>query len=386
MPAEQTIEQILSEHPEISKEEIIEKLEREKQKTNGFISDETLLRMIAAELGMEMQNNGALTPTLSVVDLIPNLNNVTVIGRVVAVFQPKTFNGNRSGKFASFLVADENGILRVVLWNDKTSIIESGKIKVGQIVRISHGYTKEGPGGKVELHIGEKCEVEIDPQDVKARNYPTISKFTMKIGEITHAHKSNKINVVGTVKKLFSTSTFEREDSSLGRVMRFLLTDETGEISAVVWNEKVDELEGNLKEGIRLQVVDARVRKALNEGVEIHVDAGTYVELLAPTEEFSKIASLREGLGIVNIEGEVVTKPMFRDVKTPKGEGVKVASFELKDETGRIWVSTWRNHAETVKVLKVGDRIIIKDAYVRRGFSDQLEISTRDASSVTVVR
>jgi ssDNA-binding replication factor A large subunit len=183
MSTEQTIEQILFEHPEISKEEIIEKLEREKQKTNGFISDETLLRMIAAELGMEMQNNGALTPTLSVVDLIPNLNNVTVVGRVVAVFQPKTFNGNRSGRFASFLVADENGILRVVLWNDKTSLIESGKIKVGQIVRISHGYTKEGPRGKVELHIGEKCEVEIDPQDVKARNYPTISKFTMKIGE-----------------------------------------------------------------------------------------------------------------------------------------------------------------------------------------------------------
>jgi ssDNA-binding replication factor A large subunit len=164
--------------------------------------------------------------------------------------------------------------------------------------------------------------------------------------------------------------------------MRFTLADETGEIPVVVWNEKANELENVIKKDVKLQVVNAKVKKAINEGLEIHVDAGTYVETLAPEEEFLKIADLREGSNSVNVEGEVVTKPILRDVKTSKGELVKLATFELKDETGRTWVSAWRMHADSVKDLKVGDKIIMKNVYVKKGFGDQLEISTRNTTSI----
>jgi len=386
MSAEKIIEQILSMRPEISRKEILEKLEMEKRKTGGFISDAVLLRMIAAEFSVEIPQDVALTPTLSIVDLILSLNNVTLIGRVVAVFPPKTFKGDKSGKVASLLVADQSSILRVVLWNDKTSLIESGEIKVGQVIRFSHGYTREDWSGRVELHIGEKSEIEINPQDVEAKDYPTIGKFTIKIGEITQAHKNKRVSIKGTVKELFSASTFKRQDSSSGKVMRFVLVDETGEIPVVVWNEKVDELEKMLRRGVELRIVNAKVKKAMSESLEIHVDAGTYVETLIPEEEFLKIADLREGSNSVNVEGEVVTKPILRDVKTSKGELVKLATFELKDGTGRTWVSAWRERAEIVKNLKAGDKIVIKNAYVRRGFAEQLEVSTRDATSIIVVR
>jgi len=382
MSAEKIIEQILSRRPEISRKEILEKLEMEKRKTGGFISDETLLRMIAAEFSVEIPQDKALTPTLSIVDLIPSLNDVTLIGRVVAAFPPKAFKGNRSGKVASLLVADQSGILRVVLWNDKTSLMQSGEINVGQIIRFSHGYTKEDRSGRVELHIGEKSEIEINPQDVEAKDYPTIGKFTTKIGNISQALRNKKVNIIGTVKELFSASTFQRQDSSVGKVMRFVLAEETSEIPGVAWNEKVDELEKTLGKGVRLRIVNAKVKKGIGGSLEIHVDAETYVETLAPEEEFLKIADLREGSNIVNVEGEVVTKPILRDVKTSKGELVKLATFELKDETGRTWVSAWRMHADSVKDLKVGDKIIMKNVYVKKGFGDQLEISTRNTTSI----
>jgi replication factor A1 len=386
MSAEKIIEQILSRRPEISRKEILEKLEMEKRKTGGFISDAVLLRMIAAEFSVEIPQDVALTPTLSIVDLILSLNDVTLIGRVVAVFPPKAFKGDKSGKVASLLVADQSDILRVVLWDDKTNFIESGEIKVGQVIRFSHGYTREDWSGRVELHIGEKSEIEINPRDVEAKDYPTISKFTIKIGEITRAHKNKRVSVKGAVKELFSASTFKRQDSSSGKVMRFVLVDETGEIPVVVWNEKANELENVIKKDVKLQVVNAKVKKAINEGLEIHVDAGTYVETLAPEEEFLKIADLREGSNSVNVEGEVVTKPILRDVKTSKGELVKLATFELKDETGRTWVSAWRMHADSVKDLKVGDKIIMKNVYVKKGFADQLEVSTRDTTSIIAFR
>ena len=382
MSTEKIIDQILSRRPEISRQDIIERLEKERMKTGGFISDETLLWMIAAEFSVEIPQDEALTPTLSIKDLIPSLNDVTLAGRVVAVFPPKTFKGNKSGKVASLLVADKSGILRVVMWNDKTSLMQSGEIKVGQIVRFSHGYTREDRGGRVELHIGEKSEIEINPQDVEAEDYPTIGKFTTKIGNIGQTLRNKKVNVVGTVKELFSASTFQRQDSSVGKVMRFVLAGETSEIPVVVWNEKVDGLEKTLKKGVRLQVVNAKVKKAMSESLEIHVDAGTYVETLIPEEEFLKIADLREGSNSVNVEGEVVTKPILRDVKTSKGELVKLATFELRDETGRTWVSAWRRHADFVKNLKVDDKVIMKNAYVKKGFGDQLELSTRNITSI----
>jgi replication factor A1 len=383
MMSEKLIKQILSACSGISREEILKRLESEKRRVGGFISDETLLRMIAAEFGVEIPQNEALALTLSIKDLVPNLGDVTVVGRVVAVFSPKTFKGNRSGKFASLFIVDKSEIMRVILWNDKASLMESGEIKVGQIVRFSHGYTREDRGGKVELHIGDKSEIEINPGDVKTKDYPDISKFAIKIGEITPAFKNKKVNLVGKVKELFAASTFKRQDSSLGKRMRFILADETGEISVVVWNEKVDELEKTLKKGAGLQMVNARVKKALSEGLEIHVDNETYVGPLA--EEFLKIADLKEGLDCVDIEGEVVTKPLHRDVKTSKGEIVKLTVFELKDETGKIWVSAWRKHADAASNLKVGDKLIIKNAYVKKGFGDQLEISTRNTTSINIL-
>lgn len=384
MTAEEIIAEIVSKRPEMSRSEILERLETEKKRTGGFISEETLLRMIAAELDVEVSGTEASTLSLSLVNLIPSLNDVTVTGRVVGVFSAKSFEGNRSGKLASLLIADRSGVLRVVFWDDKAELVESGQMKVGKIIRVSHGYTRENRGGRVEVHVGDKGEVEVNPPDVEAEDYPDISRFTTKIGKINQAFVNREVNICGAVKRVFPPSTFKRQDLSSGKVMRLTMADETGEIPAVVWNDKAEELEETVKKALWLQLVNAKVKKTAGGGLEVHVDSGTFLQVLAPREKLLKIADLREDSNRVNLEGEVATKPMSRDVKTSKGELVKLAVFELKDETGRIWVSAWRRHADCVKDFKVGHRIVIKNANVKKGFSDQLEISTRDATSITV--
>lgn len=281
MTVEQTIDQILSKHAKISKQEIMDRLKKQRQKTNGFIADETLLRMIAAELGVETQNNKTSLPTLSIADLIPSLNDVTVAGKVLAVFPPKAFNGKKSGKFASLIIADKTGILRVVLWNDETSLIESGGVKAGHIMRISHGYTKEGRDG-VELHVGKKSHIELNPQNIKTEDCPTVSRFTTKINKITKTDK--KVNVAGVVEEVYSASIFARQDSSLGKVMRFTIADDTGKISVVAWNDKADEMEKTLNRKTEVQIVNAKVRKASKGDLEVHVDAGTYIEISSQIE------------------------------------------------------------------------------------------------------
>jgi len=386
MTIEEIIKQILTKHPEIQEEQILERLAEEKTKTGGLISDAVLLRMLAAKFGIRLPQHEvhARKLSLKVKDLIPGLSDITVSGRVVAVFPPRTFEGRKSGKFASLFIADKDAILRVVLWNDKVNLIGSGAVKVGQIIRLCHGYTREDRDGKVELHIGSKSRVEVNPQEVEAEDYATINEFVTRIADITPAEKNRRVNVAGSVSALFSPSTFKRRDLSSGKVMRFTLADKTGEIPVVAWNEKVDELEKTLKKNVELHIVNAKVKEASDGRLEIHVDAGTYVGVPTETEEFIKLANLKEDLSSVNVEGEVSTQPAIRDVKTSKGEIVKVAVFELKDETGKMWVSAWRKHADALNNAKVGDKITIKKAYVKKGFNDQPELSTRSSTSIII--
>ncbi len=381
MTFEEMVNHILSCCPQISRESILERLSVERTRAAGLISDEALLRMIAAELGCQVPSSGAVASEPLFQNLIPGLNGVTVTGRVVAVFPPKAFSGNRKGRLASLLLADKSCVLRVVLWNDKAGLAEAGKVKVGDVVRFRHSYTRENYSGRVEVQVGEKGTFEVDPADARLKDFPFISKFTVKIQELPHVQKGSRVNLVGAVARVGSASEFERQDASAGKVQRFVLSDGTGDAVVVVWNEKVDELVGLLKEDAWLQVVNARVKKAAADGFEIHVDGTTYIGV-QQGQEFSQLASLKEGFESVNVAGEVTSKPMVREVHTSRQEVLKLATFELKDETGSIWVSAWRSHADSVKDLRVGDSIIISGGYVKRGFGDQLELSTRNATSI----
>lgn len=386
MNADEIIGQITSKCPWISRDQVLNRLTKEKQKTGGLISDEALLNMIAAEFGCKAAKNEANMPSLLARDLLPGLNDITVTGRVLAVFPPKDFDGVKKGKLASLLIADASGILRVVLWNEKTSMLEKDEIKVGQLVRFVHGYTREDLSRKVELHVGEKSEIEKDPQDVKQKDFPDVRKFSTKIGQVPSFRSNKRVSIVGTVKKTFPASIFERKDMSQGKVMRFIVADNTGEISVVVWNEKADEFENTLKSGDRLQIVNGKIKKAIGEELEINVDAGTYLGLIPASEEFCEIAQLKEGIGIVNVEGEVATEPVAREVKTSRGELVKLTTFELKDETGKVLVSAWRENADIAADFEQGIRVAVRNVYVKKAFSgDQLEISTRSDTSFTTV-
>jgi replication factor A1 len=381
---EDIINQIMTICPMVSRNQILERLGNEKRKTGGFISEEILLRMIAAEFGCEPTSKVEI-PVLMIKDLFPGLNDVAVVGRVLGVFSTRTFSGAKEGKFAGLLVADKSGLLRIVLWNDKTDLIDSRTLNVGQIVRFSHGYTREDSGGRPELHLGDRSEVEVNLEGLRESEYPGILKFSTKVGDLASVSKNRRVNVVAFVRRIFPSSTFERQDSSKGKVMRFVVADDTGEVAIVVWNEKADEMEKVLKVDDKLQIVNGKVKKAFGEGVEVNVDGSSYIGPFAEFDETCQIADLKEGSGLVSVEGKVVTKPVLRSVNTRRNEQVMLATFELEDESGRISVSAWRNHAETAGKLAVGDTVLFKNAYVKKGFVDNLELSTRSDTVITVV-
>jgi ssDNA-binding replication factor A large subunit len=194
--------------------------------------------------------------------------------------------------------------------------------------------------------------------------------------------KGKRVHVAGLVDKAFEPSVFERKGSETGKVMRLVLRDETGEVPVVVWNEKVDEISSSLEKDVGLQIVNGRTKKGLTEGVEVHVDSATYVQVLGVGGFTVNIGDLREGMRSINVQGEVVAKPTVRTVKTAKGETVQVANFELRDKTGQIRVSAWRRLAETAGKMGVGERVVLNKVNVKKGLANQPEVVAGDSSSI----
>jgi replication factor A1 len=381
MTTQDIIQKILAKNPEVSQEKILEKLRHERARTGGLLGDETLLRLIAAKYGVEVQQNTVKNGwNLSTSRLYTGLNDVTVAGRLIAVFPVRTFEGEKPGKFATLMLVDNDGILRVVLWNDKAELVESGELRVGQAVRILHGYTREDHYGKVELHLGGKSKIEVEPQE-KADEYPAVEKFTTKIGSLDYA--SGAVHLSGVVKDVSGLSSFARSDDTDGKVMRFTLADDSGQVRAVVWNEKATELEKTVKANSRLLLVNVRVKEAQNGGVEVHVDSNTYVDVQTAEVHLTKIACLSENQS-VNVQGVVATVPQSNEVTTSKGEKVKLTVFDLKDNSGIVQVSAWRQHADALNALKIGDKLLLENALARKGFGDKIELSTRRQTVVSI--
>ncbi len=274
MAPEELIEQILAKQPEITREQVLAMLQSEKSKTGGLLSDETLLRCIAVKYGVALPINKVYNESLSSGNLFAGLNDVTVSGRLIAVFPVKTFQGEKSGKFTSLMMVDNDGVLRVVLWNEKADFVEKGLLKAGEIVKFSHGYTREDRYGKIELHLSAKGQIEIISEAIY--DYPNTEKFSSKIGELDKNCKS--VILSGVVKEILGSTVFIRSDMTDGLVMRFLLADESGVVKVVVWNEKAEELK-MLKPNTKVHLVNPRVKENQNGGLEVHIDSNTFVNI-----------------------------------------------------------------------------------------------------------
>ena len=105
-----------------------------------------------------------------------------------------------------------------------------------------------------------------------------------------------------------------------------------------------------------------------------------YTKLLNVLSYISIILGFLLMIGVLYFFGKIIWIYIFQ------AEIVKLATFELKDGTGEILVSAWRKHADVASSLRQGEKIIIKNVYVKRAFSgEHLEISTRNNTSIIAV-
>ena len=161
MDLKEVINQILKYRSDIKYEEIQQMVTNKKNDAGNFLTDETAARLVASDLGVKIQKK-PLCLKIQIKDLVSGLNDVSLTGQVISVYPPRTFKRRdwTEGKFASIVVSDKTGNLKVILWDNKVNIIEKGKLQQKQTIRISHAYVREGQDGNPELHVGEKSSIK----------------------------------------------------------------------------------------------------------------------------------------------------------------------------------------------------------------------------------
>jgi ssDNA-binding replication factor A large subunit len=161
MGLKEIINQIQTYRSDINYEEIQQMITNKKNDAGNFLTDETAARLVATDLGVEIQKK-PLHLKIQIKDLVSGLNDVSVTCQIISIYPPRTFKRRdwTQGKFASIIVSDKTGNLKVILWDNKTRMIEKGKLQQKQTIRISHAYVREGQDGNLELHVGEKGNVK----------------------------------------------------------------------------------------------------------------------------------------------------------------------------------------------------------------------------------
>ncbi|MEM3737229.1 MAG: OB-fold nucleic acid binding domain-containing protein [Candidatus Bathyarchaeia archaeon] len=267
--AESILGKILAYRQDLSREQLLELVRKKKEETRHLLNDEGAAFLVASDLGVPLLG-GSLKTNLQIKDVIPSLNDVTVSGRILAVYPVVEFtrpDGSR-GKVRRLTICDRTATLDVLLWNEKAYDSIVGELKVNRIVRFAHGYSRVSITGETELHIGSRGELTLSPPDEADSMYPRLDDLFERIAQLDS--RKDVVNISGVVERIYPVKTFEKQEE-VGRVVKATMRDGSGRVNIVAWNDDVELVEC-LKPGEEIQILKGKVRRNITGEIEVHIN------------------------------------------------------------------------------------------------------------------
>ena len=379
---------ILELKPDLTAEDLQQMIQTKIEGAGRLLTEEGATFMVANEFGIDLSNGNVVGTGMKVKDLIIGANDATIVGVVSSISLPKSFvrRDGVEGQVARLVVSDDTGSIRVVLWNEKTSIISDSKVSQNQMVRISHGYVRKGLTGNPELNLGRRGTV------VVLSSTPAFEPITPQrsLKKIRDLAEGNLVNIIGVVKGLSQISSFKRANGTQGQVMRIRLADDTGRVRAVLWDDRVNSVK-DTKRGDVLEIEGGQVRRGLGNVLEVHVGGFGQVKFLKDSElsEYSipvltKIGDLRLEMNDVDVLGRIIEVGQIREFDRRSGGVGRVGSLYVMDETGSTRVTLWDAKADVLDEVSIDDVILVEGGYTREGLGGVVELNLGSMSTLTV--
>ena len=358
------VEEVLRSKPDMSKDDIIELIEDKKRNVGaGYLTDQGALFLIAGELGVRLK---PMTSDLTLKDLYMGANDITIVARVLAVYPISEYKkkDGGTGRYRRLNLFDEENIVRLTIWDDNPDAIKLEGVSEDTPIRVSNGYVKQGLDGKPNLNLGRRGGIDLIGEESLIAKMVSLSKLSKKVEEVGDAQ--NVMALEGIASSNSRSSSFVREDGSQGSLMQFDISGEAGKsgIRVVVWNPAAVP---EVKAGQSVLVTNLRVKKGNNGQREFHGDAGSVVRIRGPglsagVIAFTKVSQAKNAPGRVNLEVMVLSKGTADEVSLKDGTKAKKAELVIGDDTGEITIIGWRDAAEELAGMDVGQKVRILGA------------------------
>lgn len=351
-----------------SEDEIREKISSRKEKTHGLLSDYGAIYAVAKELGVDLNQTQTVLTKISGISGQKSLN---VYGRVKTVFSPREFSrkDGSKGLFASIILIDDSGEIRLVLWDKSTDVTKH--VQVGDALLIKNAYSKDNQG-VFEVHGGSLSTIAVNPKqpDVKL---PEVAEKLIKVSELTEDNPS--VNIVLRVSGYLPRSEFTRGDGSTGARASFIGEDESGKVRVVLWDKAS---ETGLCDGMTVKLENSYTRKGL--GGELELQAGSRSRVvesdiklglppLPKTSERLCLSELKPDLSSISVEVRVLR------VYPPRSyNSGTLSSLIVGDESGVSRVVLWDEKSGEADSVSRGEALLIQNAYSRSNMNDEVEV------------
>ncbi len=197
----------------LSEEDIRQKITAKRDKLSGFVSEEGAAHIVANELGIDLMES-IRKHGIKIEKLTPGMR-VGVTGKVIKMYDVRSYQkAERSGKIGSFLLGDETGVVRIVIWDENLiAKIENGEIKQDTILKIDNGGVKEN-NGYTEMHLGNYSTIEMNPNGVtievkQMQQTATQDPEQIALGKLSEAKPGETMSIYGTIVQVFDPRFYE---------------------------------------------------------------------------------------------------------------------------------------------------------------------------------
>ncbi|MFX0072031.1 MAG: DUF2240 family protein, partial [Candidatus Hermodarchaeota archaeon] len=339
----------------LQRKEIQKLVEEKKKELKGLISEEGALFIIAKELGVDIKEETKSIMEdieIKIVDISPNMKNITLVGRIKEIYDAFAFNRDdgKTGKVGSFLLNDDTGDIRIVLWDDQADIIESQNFDINELIKIINGFAREGKDKNTEIHIGRLGKVIISPNDIDYKKYPKTKSKIIQIKDINDQLLS--ISVEGTVINIFPLKEFERKEGKKGKVRALNLADSTGSIRVSFWNDGTDKLK-DVKFNDYVQITNLKPRRSNLDPNKIDLNANNYSKVIQKTldnkkvqKEVDQIELLQTMQTIVSFKGIITSIDNLKKITSKTGEELSIYLPNLTNKAQDVLKNLFKVYME----------------------------------------
>ena len=251
-------------------EEIERRVEAKRAKLSGLVSKEGAAQIVAAELGVNFDQE-----KLKLSQILQDMRKVNVVGKIVKIFPIREYNKNgREGKVCNLLLADEASNARTVVWDTNLiGLIESGKLKEGDVVEIANASVRRG-----EIHLGTFSDIKKS----KEKMDKVVEEQVLTFKRLSEVKPGDKFKTRSFIVQIFEPRYFEvnaqtgrkvsEEERKEGDIeikkralINVVLDDGSESIRAVIFGEQLNNLGLNEEEIFSLDKFNLKKEEVLGE-------------------------------------------------------------------------------------------------------------------------